>query len=391
MRPAEKAPDPGDPRVVLLREARGSFVLGVDPHRPELEDCEVPSSFAQPRLAVDDRSRGGADQQHEEREQRRREEQARRRDNEVEHALGHTCVRLLAEVQHAHEPRRGQVAEGNAPERVLDEMRDADDPEPNRREVEEWIDGPRADAFVGEDHDVGPVTFDDLLVERPQARDIACGRLASVADEPQHRERGPLAALKLVQNLGSAPAGAHHEHAALRDAADRVLPGRGQREDDHGGLAQGARAGVDSRHPEVEGRDGDEPRERPGRRGDCRTECEVGAQPGAEAQEPDRGHHAGGDERLGHRGGLREQETDRQPDQERASAEDEPGDAVPRGDIGTCARLRPGEAVQPLGLEGARLGAGAHTRPRPRKTRLTPRATNGPGSVMRNHECVTRR
>ena len=279
------------------------------------------------------------------------------------------------------------MSERNASEGVLDEMRDADDPETDRREVEERIDGPGAHAVVGEDHDVGPVRLDDLaeLVERAQARDVAGGRLASVADEPQHREGGPPAALQLVQDLAGAPAGAHHEHAALRDAPDGVLPGGGEREDDQGGLGQSGRAGVDSRDPEVERRHGDEPRDRPRRRGDCGTEGEVGAQPRAEAQEPDRRDHAGGGERLGRRGGLGEQEKDRQPDQERASAEDEPRDAVAGRDVGV------GAAADGLGPVGSLRGAGTQVRLRPRKARFRPRATSGPGSVTRNHECVTRR
>ena len=175
------------------------------------------------------------------------------------------------------------MAQGDAAQRVLDEVGDADDTEPDRRKVEERIDGPGAHSLVGQDHDVGPVLLDDLrqLVERAELGDVLGAWVLPHADESEHRERSLVSSLQLGHDLGRATAGADDEHAPLRDAPDSVLPSRGEREDGHGRLGQLDRAEVDTGHPEVEGRHRHEPRRRSRRRSDGRSEREVRAQRGA--------------------------------------------------------------------------------------------------------------
>ena len=296
-------------------------------------------------------------------------------------------------MEHAHEPGRRQVVQRHAPEGVLDEVRDADDTEAGRREIEQRVDRPGAHLLVGQDHDVGPLRRDDLreLLEGPQRRHSR--GVSVLTDEAEHRERCVMAVPQLREHLRGAAPRPDHEHAALGDAAHDVLPGR--REEEHGDrrLRQAHRPELEA-HPEIEGGDRDEPHDRSRRRGDRGAEREVRAERGAQADRPDRAddarreHGPEGRERRG------QEYVDRQPDQERAAAEHEPTDTVPRGGDRPRRPFEQRRCEQPLGLERRRLRADAHAVLPDgdlRKARLRPRASSGPGSVARNQACVTRR
>ena len=54
--PAQDPTDPRDPAVALVDRVAGADVLGPDDHRAELEDVEVDTVLAHPRLAVHDRA-----------------------------------------------------------------------------------------------------------------------------------------------------------------------------------------------------------------------------------------------------------------------------------------------------------------------------------------------
>ena len=113
------------------------------------------------------------------------------RDDEVEGPLRHPRVRLLPEMEHAHEPGRRQVVQRHAPEGVLEELRDADDPEAGRREIEQWIDRPGAHLARRSGSRCRAAGRDDLreLLEGAQRRDSLGVAAATLADEAEHRER----------------------------------------------------------------------------------------------------------------------------------------------------------------------------------------------------------
>ena len=54
------------------------------------------------------------------------------------------------------------MTQRDAPERVFEEMRDADDPESEWRELQQRLHRPAAHKLVREDDDVRPVGLDDL-------------------------------------------------------------------------------------------------------------------------------------------------------------------------------------------------------------------------------------
>jgi hypothetical protein len=68
------------------------------------------------------------------------------------------------------------MAERNPPERVLHKMGDADDPEADGSEIEEWIDGPGADPLVRQDDDVRALLLDDSreVIEGSEPGDARC-------------------------------------------------------------------------------------------------------------------------------------------------------------------------------------------------------------------------
>ncbi len=227
-----------DAWVVLLCVDGPAGRLRVLLHGAELVHREELAAFAHASLPVDDAPGRAPHEEHDERYEGSGQEHAEGSAHEVEHPFGAAAVCALVEVEDAHEPARRQVAKRDPAEHVLEEVRDADDLEPARCDVEQRLQGPaRAGALCQHDQ-VGTVSLDDPgeVGDLPEHGDAAVAlhpRL--VVDDAHDRERDIRRLLRGLRDVGGPGARSHHENAPLRgeQASPHRLPSGREKEDRH--------------------------------------------------------------------------------------------------------------------------------------------------------------
>ncbi len=299
-------------------------------------------------LAQQHRALGAAHQQGEDREERQRDPEQQHCPDDVGRALGVPRVRALVEVQHAHEPRPGQVADGNAAERVLVELCELEHPEAGRGRFEELGERLGTVAARCERDEVRLGLGDDApqLGRGAEHERAAILRVLRVVDHADQLEARLVAGVQLADQLGARVARPDDQKPGGRRErpGHDGLPGRDEQQDHGCHGERRADAERERRQPHAEGGGGDQAEERAADDRDPRPK-RVQRRParregGVDAREPDPARA----ERKGHGVGLRPTAQDRRYDKwhhNRQGATDLLDDSPVECSGGTLSRKRP--------------------------------------------------
>ena len=219
-----------------------------------------------PGLAIDRAARRDQDHQEEQREEGQEDDQDQARDHDVERPFRKRAVGPLVEVQDAHEPRRGELADRQAAEDVLVELGQPHDPEAGSCDFEQRREDLGA-VSLDTDHDqIGAVLFDCTLQvgDRPEHGNVAERPLRRILhDDADRNEANRMVDSQRVEQVayavtastndedgavvgrepgaGPVPDGRHRQgrHAHGQDLGDTERPGA-RDSDEHD---RGARGG----------------------------------------------------------------------------------------------------------------------------------------------------